>query len=112
MIVPGTDLGGAFTYHRELELFQRLGMSPAEVLKRATWDMAAYLGQEQSLGSIEKGKLADFFLVRGDPTRDLKAIKAISMVVKDGVVYFPSEIHGKFGIAPFAQPPRVTEPAQ
>ncbi|TFI58825.1 amidohydrolase [Sphingomonas parva] len=112
MIVPGTDLGGAFTYHRELELFQRLGMSPAEVLKRATWDMAAYLGQDQRLGSIEKGKLADFFLVPGDPTKDLKAIKTISMVVKDGTVYFPSEIYAKFGIAPFAPPPRVTAPAQ
>ena len=108
MIVPGTDMGGAFTLHRELELFQKLGMTPAEVLKRATLDMAQYLGQDQQLGSIEKGKLADFFLVPGDPTRDLKAIKRIAMVVKDGVIYFPSEIHGQFGIKPFAAPPRVT----
>jgi hypothetical protein len=108
MIVPGTDMGGAFTFHRELELFQRFGMTPPQILKRATLDMAAYLGQDQSLGSIEKGKLADFFLVAGDPTKDLKAIKAISMVVKDGVVYFPSEIHERFGIKPFAQPPKVT----
>ena len=111
MIVPGTDMGGAFTYHRELELFQKLGMTPADVLKRATWDMAEYLGMEQRLGSIEKGKLADFFLVGGDPTRDLKAIKAASMVVKDGVVYFPFEIHPHFGIRPFAAPPKVTAPA-
>ena len=112
MIVPGTDMGGAFTFHRELELFQKIGMTPAQVLKRATWDMAAYLGQEQRLGSIEKGKLADFFLVAGDPTRDLKALKAISMVAKNGTIYFPSEIHQKFGIAPFAQPPRVILPTQ
>ena len=70
--------------------------------------MARYLGQDQRLGSIEKGKLADFFLVPGDPTRDLKAIKTISMVVKDGVVYFPSEIYPEFGIAPFADAPAVT----
>ena len=44
LLVPGTDLGGSFFYHRELELFQQLGMSPAEVLKRASWDMAKYLG--------------------------------------------------------------------
>lgn len=110
MIVPGTDMGGAFTYHRELELYQKIGMTPAQILKRATWDMAEFLGQDQSRGSIENGKLADFFLVAGDPTKDLKAIKAIQMVVKNGTVYFPSEIHSHFGIAPFAKPPVVTEP--
>jgi imidazolonepropionase-like amidohydrolase len=48
LIVPGTDLGGSFAYHRELELFQRIGMTPAEVLSRATLEMARYLGQDQS----------------------------------------------------------------
>ena len=109
-IVFGTDLGGSFTYHRELELYQQAGMSPAEILARATLEMARYVGQDQRLGSIEKGKLADFFLVAGDPTQDLRAIKTISMVVKDGVVYFPSEIYPKFGIRPFADAPRVTLP--
>lgn len=108
MIVPGTDLGGAFTLHRELELYQKFGMTPPQILKRATWDMARYLGQDQRLGSIEKGKLADFFLVPGDPTKDLKAIKKISMVVKNGTVYFPSEIYPHFGIKPFAAAPVVT----
>ena len=105
---PGTDTGGSFTYHRELELYQRAGMTAPEVLKRATWDMAHYMGQDQRLGSIAKGKLADFFLVPGDPTQDLKAIKTISMVVKDGTVYFPAEIYPHFGIKPFVQAPVVT----
>jgi hypothetical protein len=34
----------------------------------------------------------------------------VMMVVKDGTVYFPSEIYAKFGIRPFAQPPAVTRP--
>jgi hypothetical protein len=110
MIVPGTDMGGSFTYHRELELFQKFGMTPPQILKRATLEMQQYLGQDQRLGSIEKGKLADFFLVPGDPTKDLKAIKTIAMVVKDGTVYFPSEIYPHFGIRPFAKPPAVTLP--
>jgi imidazolonepropionase-like amidohydrolase len=82
-IVFGTDTGGSFTYHRELELYQRAGMTPPEILKRATWDCARYTGQDQRMGSIEKGKLADFFLIPGDPTKDLKAIKTIRMVVKE-----------------------------
>ncbi|HEY5808398.1 MAG TPA: amidohydrolase family protein, partial [Povalibacter sp.] len=109
-IVPGTDTGGSFNYHRELELYQRAGMTPAQILKRATYDMARYLGQDQQLGSIEKGKLADLFLIPGDPTTDLKAIKTISMVVKDGTFYFPSEVYPHFGIKPFVAAPRVVQP--
>ena len=45
----------------------------------------------------------------GDPTQDLKAIKKIAMVVKDGVFYYPSEVYPKFGITPFADKPAVTE---
>jgi imidazolonepropionase-like amidohydrolase len=108
-MVFGTDLGGSFTYHRELELYQRVGMTPPEILKRATFDSAHYLSQDQRMGSIEKGKLADFFLIPGDPTRDLKAIKTISMVAKDGVFYYPSEIYPKFGIQPFVSAPKITE---
>ncbi len=107
MLLPGTDLGGSFYYHRELELYQLVGMTPAEILKWATYDMAAYLGQDEVLGSIEVGKYADFFLIPGDPTKDLKAIKTISMVVKDGTVYFPSEIYPELGIRPFVTAPSV-----
>ncbi|MFM5931374.1 MAG: amidohydrolase family protein [Novosphingobium sp.] len=107
-LVPGTDTGGAFTLHRELELFGKLGMTPAEVLARDTIDVARYMGLDQQLGSIERGKFADFFLIPGDPVKDLKAIKAISMVVKGGTAYFPSEIYPKMGIKPFAAAPKVT----
>jgi len=108
-LVPGTDLGGSFSYHRELELYQLTGMTAPQILKWASYGMAAYLGQQNELGSIEIGKLADFFLVPGDPTADLKAIKTISMVVKDGTFYFPGEIYPEFGIRPFVAPPAVTE---
>jgi imidazolonepropionase-like amidohydrolase len=110
-IVFGTDTGGSFSYHRELELYQKIGMTAPEILKRATWDSARYVGEDQRMGSIEKGKLADFFLVPGDPTKDLKAIKKISMVVKDGTFYYPTEAYPKFGIEPFVAAPQVTQPA-
>ncbi len=109
-LVPGTDTGGSFTYHRELEIMTQLGMTPGQVLARATGDMAKYLGTDQRLGSVERGKLADFFLVAGDPTKDLRAIKSISMVAKDGVFYFPAEIYPRFGIRPFAPSPKVIPP--
>ena len=108
-MVPGTDLGGSFSYHRELELYQSIGMEPAEILAWASLGMADYLGVGDELGSITEGKYADFFLVPGDPTADFKDVKTISMVVANGVVYFPSEIYPEFGIRPFVDAPEVTE---
>lgn len=108
LIIPGTDLGGSFAYHRELELFEQLGYTPAEVLKLATLDMATYLGEGESSGSIERGKRADFFLVPGDPSQDLSALRQIRAVVNGGTLYFPSEIYPHFGIRPFAEAPPMT----
>jgi len=109
LLVPGTDLGGSLNYHRELELYQLVGMTAPEILKWATYDMAVYLGRDVDTGSIEVGKYADFFLVPGDPTKDLKAIKIISMVAKDGTFYYPSEIYPEFGIQPFVEVPEVSQ---
>ena len=109
-IVTGTDTGGALTFHRELELLVKAGFTPAEALARATLDMARYLGIDQTTGSIARGKLADFFLVPGDPTRDIKAIKTISLVAKDGVFYLPTEVYPRLGIKPFVAAPKITAP--
>lgn len=106
LILPGTDLGGGFNLHRELELYQQLGYTPAELLKLGSYDMAQYLGQNDR-GAIEPGMLADFFLVPNDPTKDLKALKKISLVSRGGVLYFPSEIYPEFGIKPFVEKPIV-----
>jgi len=110
LLLPGTDLGGGLNYHRELMLFEGLGLTPAQVLRRGSYDMADYLNQDEDLGSIEKGKFADFFLVPGDPTADLGELRKIRMVLSDGVVYFPSEIYPWFGIKPFADAPRLSLP--
>ncbi|GAB4510014.1 MAG: hypothetical protein Tsb004_12020 [Allomuricauda sp.] len=109
LIVAGTDLGGAFNLHRELELYtEQLGYTPAEVLKLASYDMAQYLGHE-NLGSIEPGKWADFFLVPGNPVDNIKAIKTISLVSRGGTFYYPSEVYPAFGITPFTDKPEVSE---
>jgi hypothetical protein len=50
--------------------------------------------------------------VPGDPTTDLKAIKTIAMVVKNGTVYFPTEIYPEFGIEPFTGVPEMTVPPE
>lgn len=110
-LIPGTDLGGGLAFHRELELFVEAGFTPAEALRRATLDMARYQGQGESLGSIERGKLADFFLVPGDPTKDLGLLRQTRLVVKDGTVFFPAEIYPAFGVTPFSAASALVKPA-
>jgi len=111
-LLPGTDAGTGFTVHRELELYVKAGLTPAETLSLATLKAEEYMGRDQSLGSIERGKLADFFLVPGDPTRDINAIRQIRLVMKGGFAYFPSEIHQALGIRPFAEPVVIQPPRQ
>lgn len=106
-LLPGTDDGTGFTLLRELELYQQAGIPPAEVLRIATLGMAQYLGRSDRLGSIEPGKLADFFLVPGDPTQDVSAVRQARMVMRGGVVYFPNEIYSALGIRPFTDPPSI-----
>jgi len=109
-IVFGTDMGGALTLHRELELYQNVGFTPADILARATLEEAEYMDLGGELGSIEPGKKADFLLVPGNPVEDLKAIKTIRFVSKGDTVYFPSEIYPSFGIRPFADVPEIHAP--
>ena len=109
LIVVGTDepvytnLLPGFAYHRELLAMTYAGIPPAAVLKAATINGARALGIDDRLGSIEPGKLADLYVVRGNPLDDIKVARDIRLVVRDGVAYDPAELlqsaEGKIGPA-------------
>jgi hypothetical protein len=46
-------------------------------------------------------------VIEDDPTTDISAIRRVSLVMKDGVVYFPAQLHEATGIKPFVQPIRL-----
>ena len=106
-IFAGSDDNNGFVLRRELELFTDAGMTPVQALRRATLDAAQYLGHDKEWGSIAPGKSADFFLVPGDVTKDIKAIHDVRMTVAQGRVYFPSEIYKSLNVRPFVDPPKV-----
>jgi hypothetical protein len=110
-LLPGTDDGTAFTVHRELELYTAAGIPAPEALALGTLRAEQFLGRDQRLGSIERGKLADFFLIPNDPTADISAIREIRLTMRGGVAYLPSEIYSEIGIAPFAKPVAIRAPA-
>jgi hypothetical protein len=109
LLIVGTDepvytnLLPGFAYHRELLAMTYAGIPPAAVLKAATINGARALGIDARLGSIEKGKLADLFVVRGNPLDDIKAARDIRLVIRDGIAYDPAELlqsaEGKIGPA-------------
>ena len=71
---------------KELELVVAAGITPFEVIKIATLNAAIFLGQEDELGSIEVGKLADLVLLDADPGADISNVKRIIMVVKGSAI--------------------------
>ena len=103
-LVAGTDAMAGFALHRELELYVKAGIPPADVLRIATWNGAKFTRTLDRLGSIAPGKLADLILVEDDPTKDISAVRRINLVMKDGIIFFPSEIHAATGIKPFVTP--------
>ena len=109
-LLPGTDDQTGLSVHRELQIYAEAGIPIPEVLRLATLGPERYLGRDQQLGTIARGKLADFVLLPGDPTRDLRELHRIALVVKDGTLYFPSEIYPVFGVKPFAPAPRLIPP--
>jgi imidazolonepropionase-like amidohydrolase len=52
-----------FSLHEELALLVQAGFTPMQALQSATRDAAQYLGRLDSLGTIEKGKMADLVLL-------------------------------------------------
>jgi imidazolonepropionase-like amidohydrolase len=72
---------------REMELMNEYGMPATEVLRSATSVNADIFGYGDQIGRIKKGLLADIIAVNGDPSSDIKNVRNIKLVMKDGVVY-------------------------
>lgn len=73
--------------HWELWAIAQGGMEPHDALRAATINGAEYLGMESSLGSIEKGKLADLIVLDRNPLENIENSDSLQMTVINGVVY-------------------------
>ncbi len=92
-IVTGTDTGGPSPYilpgisvHEEMEMLQISGLDPLDIIKISTLNAAKMIGKSESLGSIEKEKLADLVLLNKNPLEDIVNTLSIFKVIKDGVI--------------------------
>lgn len=84
-MLAGTDsslFGSAV--HDELAEFVKAGLTPMEALQTATRNPAEYFGKMDSMGTVEKGKLADLVLLDANPLEAIDNVRRISAVVVNG----------------------------
>lgn len=84
-IAMGTDTGptGRFQGYfelMELELMVKAGMTPRQALTAATRDAARCMKVERELGTLERGKWADFIALDADPLSNISNVRRISSV--------------------------------
>jgi hypothetical protein len=96
-IAAGTDAGNIGTQHASSFYDEALemvasGLSAKAVLLTATRGGAAMMGRSSDLGTIERGKLADLALLKGNPLDDIAALGAVKLVVKGGQVFDAASI--------------------
>jgi imidazolonepropionase-like amidohydrolase len=72
---------------REAQYYVEAGMTPLKALRSATIEAATMLGVQDRLGRVERGMLADLVITDADPSRDIKALRGIKLVMKGGTVY-------------------------
>jgi imidazolonepropionase-like amidohydrolase len=90
-IAMGTDSGGGpgrfqgYFEHLELEYETKAGLTPMQALVSATSGAAKAINISKEVGTLEKGKLADFLVLTANPLEDIKNTRAIESVWVGGV---------------------------
>ena len=86
IVIPDVEFA---SLHTELELMVKFGYSEMNTICAATRVAAEALGKSAVLGTLTKGKIADFVAVKGNPLEDISALRKVRLVVKDGRVEIP-----------------------
>ncbi len=90
LMLAGTDLGVVLVYpgsglHEELAMMvEKLGMSPAQVLKAATLNAAKFFKMDDKLGTIKVQNYADMVILNGNPLEDIRNTININAVILNG----------------------------
>lgn len=89
---PEPQVTPGFSLHQELELLVESGLPPAAALRAATLHNAMVLRQQDQLGAIEAGKLADMLVLSANPLSDIRNTRHINWVIRGGVALRPAEV--------------------
>jgi imidazolonepropionase-like amidohydrolase len=81
--IPGATFGDIVG---GLEVFEHAGFPASRVIDIATVESAQALGISHTTGRIAPGLAADLLVVGGDPLADLRALRDVRLVVRNGLV--------------------------
>ncbi len=90
---PGVYVFPGFSLHEELQRFVAAGFTPMEALQTATLNPAKFLGMDDRLGTIEKGKLADLVLLDASPLDDIHNTQKIAAVIVNGRYFSRADLN-------------------
>lgn len=86
----GTDSGffvlPGYSLHEEMQLFEMGGMGQLDIIQMATLNAAKMMNAQDSLGSIEVGKIANMVLLDKNPLEKISNTLSIKSVIKRGLI--------------------------
>ena len=91
-IAMGTDVGTPGNHagdnmQEPIMMVTDCKLSAAEAIYASTRNSACLLGREDTLGSIEAGKIADIIAVAENPLENIETLRSVNFVMKDGQVF-------------------------
>jgi imidazolonepropionase-like amidohydrolase len=96
-LVLGSDSGSGlsvpgFASHDAVKLLVEAGFTPLDAIRIATLEGAKFLGVDDRVGSIARGKEADLLIVRGDPSTNIQDLSNVSHVFANGKLHDPQAL--------------------
>jgi imidazolonepropionase-like amidohydrolase len=95
-IATGTDAGNPLTLHgpaihREMKAMAEAGLTPMEILVATTRNGARAMGLHNA-GTLEPGMRADLVVLGADPLADIRNVRQVRLVVRNGEVWTREEL--------------------
>jgi imidazolonepropionase-like amidohydrolase len=72
---------------KEFGYMVEAGVSPMDAIISATSTAAEVLSQEDALGQVKTGFMADLVAVRGNPLDNIRILESVDFVMKEGKIY-------------------------
>jgi imidazolonepropionase-like amidohydrolase len=92
-LLPSDPVDGTVATIREVELLVEAGLTPLQALQAATHNSAKICGLLEITGTLTAGKRADLLVVDGKPDEQIRDLRQIRLVMKDGAI-FRNELPG------------------